>query len=135
MRLVFVLIVALLFAAASAKKRKHTAAGNTHIQGRKRECETECLHEHDDHRPNCIMRCQSEACYTEVYAEELEPGEIDLQRQRAFQTCITNEARNMRPSAAKQRAKQQVAEDESTTGAREEEAPKQQTAVPDATEL
>ena len=50
------------------------------------------------------LRCQSESCYTEVYLpEELEPGEIDVQRQRQFQTCMTTEQRNERLNKNKQR--------------------------------
>ena len=80
-----------------AKKRRNNAAHNA-VGGKKRECEANiCSHIHDDDRPNCVLRCQSEACYTEVYLpEELEPGEIDIARQRSFQNCLTREAREMR---------------------------------------
>jgi hypothetical protein len=45
-----------------------------------------------DYRPNCVLRCQSEACYAEVYAEaELEPGEVDSARSRKYQTCLAKE--------------------------------------------
>lgn len=45
-----------------------------------------------DERPNCVLRCQSESCYTAIYgAQELEPGEVDTARNRLYQTCLTKE--------------------------------------------
>lgn len=45
-----------------------------------------------DYQPNCILRCQSEACYETVYGgNELEPGEIDAARSRSFTSCLTRE--------------------------------------------
>ena len=56
---------------ASAKKRNRR---NKNINAMKRECEKgDCAKEHEDLRENCVLRCQSAACYEEIYgAEELE---------------------------------------------------------------
>ena len=95
-RALVLLLFVTLPTSCHAKKRRNNAAHNA-VGGKKRECEAGCSHIHDDDRPNCVLRCQSEACYTEVYLpEELEPGEIDIARQRSFQNCLTREAREMR---------------------------------------
>ena len=48
-----------------------------HVSNKKRECEEQCAGVNEDDRSNCVLRCQSEACYTEIYLpEELEPGEL-----------------------------------------------------------
>ena len=97
-------VVLLLLAAASAKRRK--AAGHSQVTQRKRECDAECSSAHEDERANCALRCQSEACYEEIYMpEELEPGEIDVARSRAFQSCTAAESRNQRVAAVKKRVK------------------------------
>ena len=96
MKMTLLLLVALsLGAPAHAKRRRGgTAGGPTTTQLRKRECEQDCKDVNEDDRGNCVLRCQSEACYEEIYApEELEPGEIDLKRQRLYNACITKEAR------------------------------------------
>ena len=96
MKTTLLLLVALsLGAPAHAKRRRGgTAGGPTTTQLRKRECEQDCKDVNEDDRGNCVLRCQSEACYEEIYApEELEPGEIDLKRQRLYNACITKEAR------------------------------------------
>ena len=96
------MITFVLFVGVTAKRRKKSTVGGTNVQGRKRECEAECSSTDEDDRPNCILRCQSEACYSQVYLpEELEPGEIDLSRQRAFQNCITKEAQDQAKAARK----------------------------------
>lgn len=80
---------------AKRRSRNRNTAGPDTVQHRKRECEIECKDEHDDDRSNCVLRCQSEACYQEIYMpEELEPGEIDLRRQRQFQACLSKEVRD-----------------------------------------
>ena len=101
-----------------AKRRKSSSVGTNAIQGRKRECDTECASTDEDDRPNCVLRCQSAACYNEIFMpEELEPGEIDMQRQRAFQSCLQKEAQQQRAEAWKSRgakpqpASQPVADD------------------------
>ena len=88
------LLLLLLAEPAAARKHRHktTSSSNT----RKRECEKNvCAGHHEDDKPNCVLRCQSEACYAEVYGgDELEPGEIDTRRARVFQTCLTNEIKS-----------------------------------------
>ena len=69
---------------------------------------------HEDYRANCVLKCQSEACYAEVYgAEELEPGEIDNVRQREFSKCLSmeqrNELKNRRTAATTRKATKSAA--------------------------
>ena len=90
------LLIALLSAPATAKRRGK--ATGSQVSSRKRECESECSDvdedAYPDHRANCVLHCQSAACYVQVYKpEELEPGEIDLKRQREFQSCVSAENR------------------------------------------
>lgn len=93
-RLSAIIVLFLCAPAVVAKKRKQSSQNSNHIHGRKRECESECALTDEDERPNCVLRCQSETCYADVYLpEELEPGEIDLARQRSFGNCLTNEQR------------------------------------------
>ena len=93
-----VCIVLTMTAMAAGKARQQA---NRNTQTRKRECEVQCASVEDDDKPNCILRCQSEACYNEIYGqEELEPGEIDMHRQRLYNTCLVNEQRR---SARQQR--------------------------------
>eukprot|EP00967_Tisochrysis_lutea_P136955 scaffold244982_cov33-Tisochrysis_lutea.AAC.1 len=68
------------------------------VQARRRECERSNCKDHDeDERANCILRCQSQACYQKIYGEEeLEPGEIDVRRGRLFTACLTAEEREVR---------------------------------------
>ena len=94
------LLLLLLASPADARKRPKT----TQTSSKKRDCEKNvCNGHHEDDKPNCVLRCQSETCYAEVYGgDELEPGEIDTRRSRVFQTCLTNEQKNKkrRPAAA-----------------------------------
>ena len=111
---------------AMAKKRRHSSGSQSnHAAARKRECEEQCASVHEDDRPNCVLRCQSEACYEQVYLpEELEPGEIDLQRQRQFQQCVATEAREQQ-AAARRRGKSaaQPAEEKVAVGSDGEQRP------------
>ena len=95
MLLVSLVLLSMSHAWAKSRRRKGKGAGHSSLTNRKRECETEvCASVHEDDRPNCILRCQSQHCYAEVYLpEELEPGEIDMRRQRTFQTCLSTEQR------------------------------------------
>ena len=88
-----------------AKRRSRANRASTSAHSRKRECENgDCAGVHEDDRPNCVLRCQSEMCYNEVYMpEELEPGEIDMKRQRTFQTCLTKESRQISVDKMKRR--------------------------------
>ncbi|KAL3909789.1 MAG: hypothetical protein SGPRY_009303 [Prymnesium sp.] len=89
-------------ALVGAKRRSGKGAS-----GVKRECEREiCADTHEDYRPNCVLKCQSEACYNEVYGrEELEPGEIDAKRQREFNQCQAREAREVNSKRRQEQSK------------------------------
>ncbi|KAK3244412.1 hypothetical protein CYMTET_45971 [Cymbomonas tetramitiformis] len=46
-------------------------------------------------RENCILRCVSTECYTEVYGDDaLEEGEVDTIRGRNFRNCARTELKN-----------------------------------------
>ena len=46
---------------------------------------------------NCIHQCMSESCYDTIYGTNpLEPGEIDIDRAKEFETCVKNEMRHHR---------------------------------------
>ena len=77
--------------------------GAKQANSRKRECERDvCGDVHEDYRTNCVLKCQSEVCYAEVYGqEELEPGEIDTKRQREFSQCQSRVAREAKRSKVK----------------------------------
>lgn len=92
MKRLFGLLVLALALTPGFAKRRHKAK---HASNLKRECERgDCSEVHEDDRPNCVLKCQSEACYAQVYgAEELEPGEIDNTRQRDFTKCLSAEQR------------------------------------------
>ena len=100
---------------AKRRNRNRNTAGPDTVQHRKRECEIECKDEHDDDRSNCVLRCQSEACYQEIYMpEELEPGEIDLRRQRQFQACLSKEVRDAMATRGSRRNAEATAEASTT---------------------
>ena len=96
-----------LLAGVAAKKKAHQRATNN----RKRECETTtCAPVHIDERDNCVLRCQSDACYEKVYSgNELEPGEIDGKRTRDFNSCVTQEGRRKGQPAPTQPAAEAAA--------------------------
>lgn len=107
-------LLLLLLTSGTAKRRK--SSGVNHVNNRKRECESECAGEHEDDRSNCVLRCQSEACYAEVYLpEELEPGEIDLKRQRAFTACTSKEARQIQQNRFKKKEPAEAEDADSDT--------------------
>lgn len=37
---------------------------------------------------NCVNKCTSESCFSEVYNEPLEDGEVDQERARLFVACL-----------------------------------------------
>lgn len=45
--------------------------------------------------PNCTYKCASQACWEQVFLNSdlgvLEPGEVDYERDRIYQTCARNE--------------------------------------------
>ena len=86
-----VTLLLLLLTNVAAKKKTH----QRNVNNRKRECENSaCAAVHVDERDNCVLRCQSAACYEQVYGgNELEPGEIDAKRTRDFNACVTQEGR------------------------------------------
>ena len=110
------LLLLLLAPPTGAKRRKGSSASAQHVNNRKRECEAEvCEDVHEDERGNCVLQCQSEQCFEEVYAAEpLEPGEIDMKRQRTFQNCLNAESRRAaaeRFQRNQQKAKSVAADD------------------------
>ena len=126
-RSLVVLIVLVLLATPALAKRRRGGSGSSSVNSvnsRKRECEQgDCAGAHEDDRPNCVLRCQSEACYEEVYMpEELEPGEIDLSRQRAFQTCLNNEVREAKRDRVKERRRPAAAASSAAAPAEDAEA-------------
>lgn len=50
-----------------------------------------------DKTENCLNRCLSEKCYADFYAKNpVEEGQIDRDRNRAFNDCLKAEEREMR---------------------------------------
>lgn len=68
-------------------------AGDRVTKIERQQCEEGPCSEWDaDLKPNCVLRCQSEQCYTTVYAaDELEPGELDPVRANSFKACVRKE--------------------------------------------
>jgi len=56
-------------------------------------CEAEvCSHFVPDESYNCVNKCTSAACFSEIYeANPLEDGEIDHERERLFTSCLRTE--------------------------------------------
>ena len=104
--------------AACAKRRNRNMKNNA--PSRRRDCERgndgdgfECHMADEDDRDNCILKCQSPACYAEVYAaDELEPGEIDTKRSKKFNACVTKENRERGRAGSKPPPPADEAEDE-----------------------
>ena len=111
---------------SGARKRQSRAAAV-----KRRECERgECRGVHDDERTNCVLRCQSQQCYAEVYgAEELEPGEIDTKRQQKFNRCLTTEERQQRSKRSVERQQRRAGGDAGSAAA---DSDAESDAVPDA---
>ena len=91
-------LLVLLLVLSTAPLVEGRKRGNKKVQSKKTECERgECAAVPEDDFGNCVLKCQSAACYEEVYgAEELEPGEIDHKRTRLFTTCVNAEQRRSR---------------------------------------
>ncbi|KAG8456996.1 hypothetical protein KFE25_006608 [Diacronema lutheri] len=86
------LVVVLLLTGVDGKRRSKTSSDRSSRLERTQCEEGPCSEWDTDYRPNCVLRCQSDACYTAVYADnELEPGEVDTSRSRQYQTCLTKE--------------------------------------------
>ena len=71
MRGAALLVAALLLAAPAAARKQNRASRQ--VNNRRRECERseKCVAEHEDWRHNCVLHCQSPACYEEVYGVEV----------------------------------------------------------------
>ncbi len=67
-------------------------------KNRKESCEREdCVHLIPEEAYNCVNNCTSRPCFEEVYAQNpLEDGEIDLDRNRQFTSCLRLEADKQR---------------------------------------
>lgn len=115
-------LLVLLASCGEAAKRNSRHARN--MQTRRRDCERiTCAGVHEYERENCILRCRSEQCYERIYgAEELEPGEIDAQRTRLFNTCESQEHRTAgsRPTHQRARADEAAADARADQSAAEE---------------
>lgn len=62
-------------------------------KARKSACELQdCSHLVPEEAYNCVNKCTSSNCFLEIYAENpLEDGELDLERERNFKTCLRKE--------------------------------------------
>ena len=120
-------LLAFALCASGRPQTRRTQQQPSTAAKKKRECEdVTCARVHLDHKENCVLRCQSEACYEEIFMpEELEPGEIDTKRQRAFQTCLNAESRRLaqeRRSGKKTNRVQQQQEEQDEAAAADEAA-------------
>ena len=58
----------------------------------------------EEERQNCVAKCTSETCWNNVYGhDEIEDGEIDTERQRAFISCTRKMFREERKRKDKER--------------------------------
>lgn len=121
--IVLLLLLSSALPGVAKKRPKSGSSQTTHVAARKRECEEQCAAVHEDDRLNCVLRCQSEACYEQVYASnELEPGEIDLGRQRQFQSCVNTESREQHAAARKRKKPAEAKVTVASDGKQEPEA-------------
>uniref|UniRef100_A0A7S1VMC4 Uncharacterized protein n=1 Tax=Grammatophora oceanica TaxID=210454 RepID=A0A7S1VMC4_9STRA len=83
---------------AGSKRRKRI---DMEVKARTVFCEREdCAHIIPEEAMNCINKCVSEQCFTEIYAAiPLEDGEIDLRRAREFDKCAKYEEKEQRAAA------------------------------------
>jgi len=59
----------------------------------------ECKELIPDESANCVNKCTSENCFEKVYSKmPLEDGEIDNERNRAFTSCLREEAKRKKGS-------------------------------------
>mmetsp|Transcript_29184 Transcript_29184/g.49496 ORF Transcript_29184/g.49496 Transcript_29184/m.49496 type:complete len:88 (-) Transcript_29184:274-537(-) len=62
------------------------------VNQRRTACQFQQCRNLEEEDPNCTPMCVSEGCFLEVYGgNELEPGEIDVKRNRAFSRCAQKE--------------------------------------------
>ena len=71
-------------------------------------CEKEiCKDFNIDTNMNCVNKCLSEKCYTEIYEKmPLEDGEIDSVRSKQFISCSRKDSRDRQLAERSERAKQ-----------------------------
>ncbi len=106
------MLLALLAAAAAAPKADKAWRRQMQV------CEKQvCAAIPPDENDNCVFHCTSPTCFTKVYAHDpvraaparprrcaaadpqpaqLEPGEVDMLRRRAFIACVREEFRRSR---------------------------------------
>jgi hypothetical protein len=113
--LLIIVILLWLPPLVTSKKRrngKHDDSGRTmgqRLHRRRNDCEVDCMQwGHRQGVPpeesmNCIFHCMSSACFRQVYAELLEPGEVDIQRYELFEACAQEEIRQQRRQRAAER--------------------------------
>ncbi|KAJ1637371.1 hypothetical protein T492DRAFT_953170, partial [Pavlovales sp. CCMP2436] len=89
--LLIALFLACVGSALAKRKRSSKTSANNVVE--KQQCEEgPCSDWDPDHRPLCLLRCQSDGCFDKVYAgNELEPGEVDAVRSREYTNCLTKE--------------------------------------------
>eukprot|EP00965_Chrysotila_dentata_P078299 2580729-Pleurochrysis_carterae.AAC.2 len=105
------LLIVLLLICEPALAKKRSRARNKQVNV-KRECErTTCATVHTDDFDNCVLKCQSPECYEDIYGEEeLEPGEVDRDRSRKFQSCITSGGPKKKRKSSRQTPKEESGE-------------------------
>jgi len=86
-----VLLLALITLVVESKKPIHSSVGTQPWKTRKRLCELGECKASTISDPNCVFRCVSPECFRTVFEESpiglMEPGEVDITRDRQFQTC------------------------------------------------
>mmetsp|Transcript_12883 Transcript_12883/g.19014 ORF Transcript_12883/g.19014 Transcript_12883/m.19014 type:complete len:172 (-) Transcript_12883:45-560(-) len=116
-KLIAALFIVLVFcfensgAEAKSRRRKH----DRNYRIKKKECEKNtCGHLISDEAQNCVFECISPECFKKIYAEEpLEDGEIDVVRQKQFQTCYRTESRVTPRRHQKQQEQEPFTKDDS----------------------
>mmetsp|Transcript_11849 Transcript_11849/g.17665 ORF Transcript_11849/g.17665 Transcript_11849/m.17665 type:complete len:130 (+) Transcript_11849:202-591(+) len=92
--LLVVLILFLLPDLVRAKPKKKNRALENLYNARIIHCETgDCGHLILEESMNCVTKCVSEKCYSEVKydVDPLEDGEVDVNRAMLFAQCVRNE--------------------------------------------
>ena len=80
------------------------------------QCEEECLSQWlPEEAMNCINACRSSICFERIYAEPLEPGQVDLDKADQFHKCSVAEIMDLRKKARKERIQSQSKQDDTTT--------------------
>ena len=111
------LCVAAAAPSAAAKRRVHThsrgkqQSADQEMRLKKLDCERNtCSNLDGETRLSCNYRCISEPCYEEIYGhDELEEGEVDIERGRLFGFCYRRFYRQQMEER-KERVRQEAAE-------------------------